>query len=164
MIIYSCPYYAPWLITTCTLLGYLVTVSNLNESILQGWWSEWLSFNSNWAIVSYIRVRTSYIQWDDSDDVLFVLDWAIVSYIRVRTSYIWWDDSDDVHFVLDWAIVTYIRVRTSYIRWDDSDNVLFVLDIDEKKNDLSFFWYQIYIEKHLIHNVVALGIVRCTDL
>jgi hypothetical protein len=42
MIIYSCPYYAPWLITTCTLLGYLVTVSNLNESILQGWWSEWL--------------------------------------------------------------------------------------------------------------------------
>jgi hypothetical protein len=137
MIIYSCPYYAPWLITTCTLLGYLVTVSNLNESILQGWWSEWLSFNSNWAIVSYIRVRTSYIQWDDSDDVLFVLDWAIVSYIRVRTS---------------------------YIRWDDSDNVLFVLDIDEKKNDLSFFWYQIYIEKHLIHNVVALGIVRCTDL
>jgi hypothetical protein len=29
----------------------------------------------------------------------------------------------------------------------------------EKKNDLSFFWYQIYPEQHYFHNVIALGFI-----
>jgi hypothetical protein len=35
--------------------------------------SDWLVFNAKWAIFSYIMARTSYIQWDDIDDV-FVQD------------------------------------------------------------------------------------------
>jgi hypothetical protein len=35
--------------------------------------SEWVS-DAKWVCYSCIMVRTSYIQWNDDDDVLFVLD------------------------------------------------------------------------------------------
>jgi hypothetical protein len=44
-------------------------MSQLQELLV----SEWLLFNANSEIFSYIMARTSYFQWDD-DEVHFVLD------------------------------------------------------------------------------------------
>jgi len=43
---------------------------------LQTFWqnSEWLLWMANERFFSYIMARTSYIQWNDDDDVCFVLD------------------------------------------------------------------------------------------
>ena len=35
--------------------------------------SEWLLFNANWAIFSYIKARTVNFQWED-DEVRFVIN------------------------------------------------------------------------------------------
>ena len=50
-------------------LFYYVIHFEFNDTIV----SEWLLFNANSAIFSYIMARTSYFHWDD-DEVGFVLD------------------------------------------------------------------------------------------